>query len=146
MSDSVLCRVFHCKNPKCEMLMLLQLDKLLQLSMHPAAPSTCAPAVVLLCHRCKQIKTYSVQEDSSEQFGEDHWVSQDRTEAMDRLTWLRCEEETCGIRLPLVETWNQASTAEFQAGQREANAKRLNDGWTDLFCPEGHRIPFPQTR
>jgi len=146
MSNSVLCRVFRCKNPACEMLMLLPLDKLLRLSVHPADPSTCAPAVVLLCHRCKQITTYSAQGDSSDRFGVDQTVSQDRTEAMDRLAWLRCEEETCEIRLPLIETWSQATTVEPQADQREANAVGLRTGWTDLFCPNRHPIPFPQTR
>jgi hypothetical protein len=122
------------------------LDRLLQLSIHPAAPSTYAPAVMLLCHHCRQIKTYSVQEDSSEQFGVDQKVFEDRTEAIDRSTWIQCEEETCLVHLPLIETWSQTTTIERQMRQHEANAEGLKNGWSDLFCPNGHPIPFPQTR
>jgi hypothetical protein len=62
--------------------------------------------MVLFCGRCKHIGTYSIQADSFALVDE----SRDHTEAMRRLgiDWLRCEEKTCEIRLPLIETWSAA--------------------------------------
>jgi hypothetical protein len=146
MDGPILRRVFQCKNQKCGTLLRLPLDRLSQLSMHPATPSICASAVALLCHRCKQIRTYSLEASSSDHVGEDRRVSLAQTEGLDRLVWLTCEEETCEIHLPLLETWNQITTPERIAKQHEANAEALKKGWTDLLCPKGHPVLFPQTR
>jgi hypothetical protein len=141
MDDAVLCRVFQCKNPQCETLMQLPLDKLLRLTVDPTAPSTRSSAIAPICPQCTQIYTYSLLPNSSDRYSEDRLVSRDRAEEMDRLPLLECVVETCKTRLPLIAVWTPTTTIE----QREANIQKIN--WSELqslTCPNGHQIRYPQ--
>ena len=122
--------------------MQLPLDTLLQLIADPADPSKDVLAIAVLCHRCSQIETYSLAADSSDRAAEDRLVGLDRTEGMNLLKWLQCDEATCQSHIPLIETWSNAIPHEEQGSIRLANLKEF--GWTGLFCPNGHPVPFPQ--
>jgi len=138
MTEPTLCRLFFCKNERCGKPMLLPLDKLLQLIVDPADPSIRASAIAAICHWCRQIKKYSLDPNSSDRSGEDRLVPLDQTEAMNRLAWLKCGEESCTSRLPLIETSIASTVPELHA----ANIRDLE--WTDLTCPNLHPIPYPQ--
>ena len=144
MAEAIPCRLFLCKNPECSALMMLPVDRLLQLIVDPTDPSKDSSVIAVLCHRCSQIKTYSVLLDSSDRAGEDRLVRPDHSEGMNLLTWLKCEEESCTDRVPLIETWSNATTLELQGKIREANAQKIE--WTHMTCPNGHPIPYPYIR
>lgn len=141
MNETTLCQHLHCKNLRCKTLMRLPLDKLSQLTIDPADPTTHASAIALICPHCTQIYTYSLQSDSTDRACEDLLVSRERAEGMNLLKLLECEEGTCQTCLPLIDVWSPTATIE----QREVNSKRVN--WNELqslTCPNGHPIPYPQ--
>jgi len=142
MTDSVLCRLFLCKNPKCGKPMRLPLDTLSQLIVDPEDPSKDALSIAVLCHRCSQIGTYSLAANSSDRFGADRLVSRDQAEDMSPSVWLKCAVETCTPRTPLTVTLTPASDrAEGYIG-RELTSLTME--WHKLFCANGHPIPYPQ--
>jgi len=145
MPDTISCRFFLCRNPECGKPMRFPIEALLRLTVDPADPSIRASAIAVLCHHCTQIKRHSLLPNSSDQFDADRFVLQDRSVGMNLLGWLRCDEETCKSRLPLIETWSQTITSVRQMELREENMKKVNwDELSTLTCPGVHLIPYPQ--
>jgi hypothetical protein len=121
--------------------MKLLTGRLLQLIVDPEDPSIHASAIALLCHHCMTIKRYSLAPDSPDQCGRDHLVTLDRTSGMSRAIWLKCGEESCKARLPLIFVSIHPTTDEpLKSSEKDPFP------WDDLTCPNGHPIPFPQTR
>jgi hypothetical protein len=145
MPDTILCRFFLCRNPECGKPLRLPLETLLWLTANPADPSIRASAIAVLCHHCTRINSYSLLQNSSDRVDADQFVSPDRSAGINLLKWLRCDEETCKSRLPLIETWSQVTTHVRQMELLEENMKKVNwDELSTLTCPEVHQIPFPQ--
>ena len=142
MIDSTPCRLLFCKGPECGKLMKIPTGTLLQLIADPEDPSIHASAIAVLCPHCRTIRRYSLQPNSPDWCGEDHLVSLDRISSMSRPTWLKCGEESCKARLPLISVWSPATNHE----PLEANAQDPFPWDSDLVCPNGHPIPYPQTR
>ena len=140
MDDQTRCRHFLCK--KCGKLMRLPLDTLSRLIVDPTNPSKDILSIAVLCNRCSQIRTYSLAANSSDQFGEDRLVERDQAEDLSPSVWLKCAVGTCTPRTPLTLALTPASDrAEGYIG-RELTSLTLE--WNDLFCANGHPIPYPQ--
>jgi hypothetical protein len=145
--QSIRCDVFRCKNqPQCGISLRLPVDRLSSLLVHSSDPSTPATAVALICPYCQHIDTYSIQADSLGPVDADR----DQTQAIERMTWLRCGEQTCELYLPLIGMWGQAFAPAREAEQRMSNMavleRAVDEGRSNLHCLMGHPIPLPQTR
>jgi hypothetical protein len=105
-------------------------------------PSKNVLSIAILCHRCSQIRTYSLLANSSDRFGEDRLVERDQAEDLVPPQWLQCAEVTCKSRTPLTVTLTPASDrAEGYIG-RELNSLTME--WDNLFCASGHPVRYPQ--
>ena len=122
--------------------MRLPRERLLQLIVDQSDPSKDVPEIAVLCHHCKQIEKYSLAENSSGHVGAGRLEPLDRTVGLNLLLWLKCADYTCTSRLPLLETWSQATSPEVLYDRRIANIRELS--WSDLLCANGHPIRYPQ--
>lgn len=121
--------------------MKLPSETLRLLIADPEAPSTHACAIAVLCCHCMKIERHTLGPDSPDDCGEDHLVPQGRISGVRLAARLKCDEETCKARLPLIVVWDPATTREPLAANADATFP-----WGDLTCPSGHPIPFPQSR
>jgi hypothetical protein len=143
MSRTTLCRTFLCKS--CQWPMTIPCDMLLRAAANPADQPSAAREAVLRCYWCTALRTYSLDSNSPDRYGDDRRLPCYRCDNVMRLLvqpGLRCEEwETCNSRPLLLDTFPAYLCEDFDC--REANAKK---GWITegLTCRNGHLIRFPQ--
>jgi len=98
-----------------------------------------APAAIVACRQCKQVQICQYSEPTdAERPVLGRVVSQSPRGDTVLCTWLKCDEETCHILLPVFAQWNSATSEEERRGDI---ATWL---WDGLHCPAGHSISAPR--
>lgn len=116
----------------------LPTEKIRWLFYDPVSQPNDRDAAAVVCPRCWRIDKYTLHK-RSEGYNRDNMVIPMRRLADVLFAEpLRCVEETCNTRLPLIAMWKPTATAK----ERKANIETWN--WEGLVCPLGHRIEKPE--